>query len=273
MMRILLLICLLFTGVNVLSAQTPVVKVAVLLYPGMALQDFAGPADVFTKAREITRGEYQVYTASCKPGTVYTEGHIGIQPDYSIRQLPKPDILILPGASFAVIDSLRHDSTLLSMIRQYQDSVSVLLSVGTGTWLLAAAGLLDHQQATTHYFVADDFASTFPAITLVKDVRYVDNGNILTSAGVTAGIDGALHLVARYSGDRIAGMVARAMQYTPKREEPWPMAPTGMDYKKDADVICGMIAIDKNIFVEYQGKRYYFCSEVCKKAFLHNTAQ
>jgi len=267
-MRIFFLLFLLFTGGNVLYAQTPVVKIAVLLYPGLSLQDFAGPAEVFTKTREITRGAYEVYTVSFRQEMVYTEGHIGIQPNYSIRQMPKPDLLIIPGAPLNVIDSLGKDSTLCSFIRQYQDSVSLVLSISTGTFLLAAAGLLDHQPATTHYFVAAAFAAAFPAVTLVKDVRYVDNGNIITTAGVTAGIDGALHLVERYSGERIAGMVARGMQYTPKREEPWPMAPTGMDYKKDADVICGMIAIDKNIYAEYQGKRYYFCSEICKKEFL-----
>lgn len=270
-MRILFTIFLLFTGGNVLYAQTPVVKVAILLYPGISLQDFAGPAEVFTKAKEITRGAYEVYTVSFRQEMVYTEGHIGIQPTYSIPRMPKPDLLIIPGAPVKVIDSLRNDSTLLSFIRQYQDSVSVLLSISTGTFLLAAAGLLDHQPATTHYFVADEFAGAFPAATLVKNVRYVDDGNIITTAGVTAGMDGALHLVERYSGERIAGMVARGMQYTPKREEPWPMAPTGMDYKKDADVICGMIAIDKNIYAEYQGTRYYFCSEICKKEFLRRT--
>lgn len=267
-MRKIFLIVSCLLGAVVLYAQTPVVKVAVLLYPGMELQDFAGPADVFTKAAAITRGEYRLYTVSMKQELVYTEGHVGIQPDYTITQLPKTDVLIIPGASMVVMDSLRKDSAILSLIRRYQDSVSVVMSVCTGAYLLAEAGLLDHQKATTHFFVADDFSKAFPGITLVRDVRYADEGNILTTAGVTAGIDGALHLVERYSGDRIAGMVARAMQYTPHREEPWPQAPTGMNGRGDADVICGMIAIDKNIYAEYKGKRYYFCSEICKKAFL-----
>ncbi len=259
-----------FAGVAALYAQTPVVKVAVLLYPGMELQDFAGPADVFTKAAEITRGGYQVYTVSMKQGVVYTEGHVGIQPDYTIRQLPETDVLVIPGAPMAVIDSLRKDSTMRTLIKQYQDSVSVVMSVCTGAYLLAEAGLLDHQKATTHYFVADDFAEAFPGIAVVKDVRYVDEGNIVTTAGVTAGIDGALHLVERYSGDRIAGMVARGMQYTPHREEVWPQAPTGMNGKGDADLVCGMVAIDKNVYAEYKGRRYYFCGGTCKKAFLSN---
>jgi len=269
-MRMIFLIVSFLTGAVALYAQTPVVKVAVLLYPGMELQDFAGPADVFIKAAEITRGEYQLYTVSMKQEWVYTEGHVGIQPDYTIRQMPKMDVLVIPGASMGTIDSLSKDSAMLSLLRQYQDSVSVVMSVCTGAYLLAAAGLLDHQKATTHFFVADDFAKAFPGITLVRDVRYVDEGNILTTAGVTSGIDGALRLVERYSGDRIAAMVARGMQYTPYREEAWPQAPTGMNLKGDADVICGMIAIDKNVYAEYKGKRYYFCSETCKKAFLKN---
>lgn len=272
-MRILIFICLLIPGAAALYAQSPVVKVAVLVYQGMELQDFAGPADVFNKANTITRGAYQVYTVSCTKEVVYTDGHIGIQPDYNMQQLPKPDILVIPGAAVSLPDSLSRDSTLLSLIRHYQDSVSVIMSVSSGAFLLASAGLLDQQAATTHFFLADDFVAAFPAITLVKDVRYVDIGNIITTAGATAGIDAALHLVERYSGERIAGMVARAMQYSPRREETWPQAPTGMDYKKDADVVCGMIAIDKNTYASYQGKRYYFCSEICKKTFLRNPGQ
>jgi transcriptional regulator GlxA family with amidase domain len=263
-MKIILLICSLFTGLTI-KAQSPVIKVAILLYPGIDLQDFAAPADVFTKAATITQGEYQLYTVSLGQEIVYTAGHIGIKPDYSVKQLPKPDILVIPGAPMQVVDS----SGLKTFIRQYQDSVSVLLSVGTGAYLLAGAGLLDHQQATTYYYVADDFASAFPQVTLVKDVRYVDEGNIIT----TVGIDGVLHLIRRYSGDRIADMVARSMQYTPHREEIWPLAPTGMNASQDADVVCGMITIDKNIHVMHEGRNYFFCSEICKKTFLRNPAK
>lgn len=260
-MKIILLLCALFTG-SALYAQTPVVKVAILIYPGIDLQDFAGPADVFTKAASITQGQYQVYTVSLKQGIVYTAGHIGIQPDYTVQQLPKTDILVIPGTPVQMIDSFG----LKAFIQQFQDSVSVVMSVGTGTYLLAGAGLLDHQKATTYYYVADDFANTFPKVTVVKDVRFVDEGNIIT----TVGIDGVLQLIQRYSGERIAAMVARSMQYTPHREEAWPVAPTGLNASQDADVVCGMIAVDKNSYATHKGRNYFFCSEVCKKAFLMN---
>ncbi|WPQ60666.1 DJ-1/PfpI family protein [Chitinophaga sancti] len=266
-----------------IPAEKPVIKVAVLAYDGMELQDFAGPADVFIKAGSVTRGQYQVYTVAFKPGMVFTDGHIGIQPDYQISNMPKPDVLVIPGAGMKVIDSLREDSAMCSFIRQYKDSVAVTMSVCTGAYLLGAAGILDHHKATTHFFVADDFGETFPNLTLVKEVRYVDEGNIITTSGVTSGIDGALHLVERYSGDRMSSMVARGMQYYPHREEAWPLPGAGMKFQRDAhpmnmnnldtsasDVVCRMPMVDKKINTEYKGKTYYFCSETCKKNFLKN---
>ena len=168
---------------------------------------------------------------------------------------------------------------MVSFIRHYKDSTVVTMSVCTGAYLLGSAGLLDHHKATTHFFVADDFGETFPDVTLVKEVRYVDEGNIITTSGVTSGIDGALHLVERYSGDKMAGMVARGMQYFPHREEAWPIPAAGMKFQRDAhamnhldtsasDVVCGMPMVDKKINAEYKGKTYYFCAETCKKAFL-----
>ncbi|SEW38444.1 GlxA family transcriptional regulator [Chitinophaga arvensicola] len=233
-MRTIILSALFLCFTGILHAQTtPVVKVAVLLYPGVELQDFAGPADVFVKAAGVTRGQYDVYTVSLQPGMIYTESDkVAIKPAYQLTNMPKPDILVIPGASMTVIETLRTDSAMYSFIRKYKDSAAVTMSVCTGAYLLGRTGALDQIRSTTHFFVADDFQETFPHTTLIKDVRYVDEGHIITTSGVTSGIDGALHLVERYSGEKIAAMVARGMQYNTHREEAWPVAPAGMKFQR-----------------------------------------
>lgn len=271
-MRNIIMMLFLLCNTGIVAAQKTI-NVAILLYPGMELQDFAGPTDVFVKAGEVTRGQYNVYTVAFNKEMVYTEAHkIGIQPAYDIHTMPKPNVLVIPGAPMTVIDSLSKDSSLLSFLRYSRDSVDVTMSVCTGAYLLGSAGVLDHHHATTHFFVADDFEETFPAVKVVRAVRYVDEGNIITTSGVTSGIDGALHLVERYSGEQLAGMTARGMQYTPHKEETWPVSPAGMKYSHltttETDVVCGMAMVDKRIKTEYKGKTYYFCSEVCKKAFI-----
>lgn len=273
---------ILFTAIfvlitNLVSAQvTQPLNVAILVYQGMQIQDFAGPAEVFIKAGEVSRGQYHVYTTGFNTKSILAEGNISMQPTYEISNMPKPDILVIPGAGMKVIDVLRKDSSMLSFIRQYKDSAAVTMSVCTGAYLLAGAGILNGHKATTHFFVADDFAETFPAVSLVKEVRYVDEGKIVTTSGVTSGIDGALQLVKRYSGDKIAGMVSRGMQYVPHEQEPWPVAPTGMKFRQTAkatsvpvDVVCGMTIADKHFSTSYNGHTYYFCSEACKKKFLN----
>ncbi|MDE1191677.1 MAG: DJ-1/PfpI family protein [Arachidicoccus sp.] len=252
------------------------IKVAIVAYPGMELIDYSGPTDVFGMASEITEGQYSVYTVAENPQPVKTVNtHTTILPDYSFYNMPKPDILVIPGGDIKNIDSLISDKRILSLIKKYNADSSVkIMSVCTGAYLLAATGLLNNKRATTHFFVTDDFAERFPSVTLVKNVRYVDEGNIITSSGVTSGIDAALHVVKENSGEYVADIVARALQYTPHEKEAWPQPLKKMHYKdssvtKNVCAVCGMKANGK-IETEYKGKTYYFCSDQCKNIFLRN---
>ncbi len=218
-------------------------NVAVLVYPGVGLGDFNFPTDVFIKANRLTRGQYNVYTVALQPGPVRTQGGAAVLlPNYVAGHLPRPDILVVPGGTVGLVDSMaRQRQPIIDLIRHYRDSVKVLMSVCTGAYLLGAAGALDGHRATTHYFVANDLQGEYPKMTLVRNVRYVQDGRLLTTSGVTTGTDGAMHLVEQYSGARIVGFVERGLQYLPKEAETWPTPVEGMKFDREMQKKNGML--------------------------------
>ena len=215
--------------------QQDTVKIAILLYDNVVLQDFAGPIEVFSKAQNLTKGKYKTFTVGLKSKNIHTENNLlNITADYLLNDFPKADYVLIPGASMPVIKSLMKDETLKDFIQQANaNQNSKMISICTASYLLANAGVLDGKNATTHYFVADDFEEQYPKIQLIRNVRYVDEGKIITSSGVTSGIDAALYIVGLHSGKMIQGMINRALQYTYSENEKWPVAPNGMRYKSE----------------------------------------
>ncbi|WP_219226546.1 GlxA family transcriptional regulator [Pedobacter antarcticus] len=238
-MKKIILLPLIFCCCVLAFAQqvtTPVRKlnVALFIYPGIGLGDLNGPADAFIKAAGLTRGQYNVYTFAIESGVIRTQGNgLRLTADYLESEMPKPDILVIPGAGIGLMDTMSLDPKVIGMLKKYQSKVEVMMSVCTASYLLGKAGILDNHKATTHYFIADDFQLQFPALTLVRNVRFVDEGSVITCSGVTSGMDGALHLIKKYSGDKIAGMLSRALQYVPHEEEKWPVAPNGMKFERN----------------------------------------
>ncbi|OWK68823.1 DJ-1/PfpI family protein [Pedobacter sp. AJM] len=228
------LLCCAFAFGQQDAASVKKLNVALFIYPGVGLGDLNGPADVFLKAAGLTKGQYNVYTFALQQGTIRTQGNgLQLTADYLESKMPKPDILVIPGGSIGLMDMMCLDQKVIGMLKKYQKQVDVMMSVCTASYLFGKAGILDHHKATTHYFVADDFQTQYPALTLVKDVRYVDEGKVMTCSGVTSGMDGALHLIKKYSGDSMAAMLSRAIQYTPREEEKWPVAPNGMKFDRN----------------------------------------
>ena len=170
------------------------VEIAVLVYEDIVLQDFAGPLEVFSKATNLTHGMYRVFTVANQEGPLHTEnGLLEITPDYSIANMPDADYLIIPGASMPVINELMTQSWVTDFLADWVSRENAkTVSICTATYLLAQTGVLDGKKATTHFFVADDFESMFPEVEVIRDVRFVDPGEVLTSSGVTSGIDAAL---------------------------------------------------------------------------------
>ncbi|HKQ60544.1 MAG TPA: DJ-1/PfpI family protein [Candidatus Polarisedimenticolaceae bacterium] len=190
-------------------------RVAVLLYDGVQILDVAGPLEVFTGTTIDKEGKqqraFEVYTVAERSGPV-TANNAGktFVPDYTLAAAPQPQILIVPGGDTA---SAEANAALIAWIRRTSAGTEVTASVCTGAFLLAKAGLLQGKPATTHGYFLDRLAGQYAGVDVKRDVRFVDAGRIVTAAGVSAGIDMALHLVERYHGRDTARRTARVMQY------------------------------------------------------------
>jgi putative intracellular protease/amidase len=178
-------------------------SVVILVFEGMELLDFAGPAEVFLSAG------FQVHTVAATRDPVRCAGLVTLTPNYTLTNCPSADVIVIPGGSTAVSKDKRVTDWVVQSSRQ----AKATLSVCTGVFVLARAGLLDGKEATTHHGAIEVLRKQFPKITVHADRRIVDNGKLVISAGVSAGIDGALHLVERLSGQSQARAAARYMEY------------------------------------------------------------
>ncbi|MDD4889552.1 MAG: DJ-1/PfpI family protein [Phycisphaerae bacterium] len=175
--------------------------VAILIFEGVELLDFAGPADVFIVAGEGKAFRVVTVAASAEP--LKTMGGITLKPDFAYKDAPKADIVVIPGGDMRNVTAAGVD-----WIRQASKDSEITLSVCMGAFLLARAQLLDGVSATTHHWGLAGLQKAAPKCKVVTGQRYVDNGRIVTAAGVTAGIDGALHIVERLLGPQAARWTA-----------------------------------------------------------------
>ena len=181
-------------------------NVAIVLYEGVELLDFAGPGEVFSAAGN---GAFNVFTVAATHEPVVSQGFVRITPAYAIADSPKPDILVIPGGNAR---SVYDDPKMMAWVKARVGAAELTMSVCNGALVLAHAGLLDGLRATTHFGSIEKLRS-FPRITVVPEARFVDNGRIVTTQGVSAGIDGALHVVGRLLGSEQAWSTARYMMY------------------------------------------------------------
>jgi transcriptional regulator GlxA family with amidase domain len=180
------------------------VKVAILLYDGVEIIDFAGPWEVFGQA------ELDVFSVSETGEPVATVFGMTVTPDYSFASSPEPDLVLVPGGNIGIAKSR---PKVMQWIRDRADKADHLLSVCNGAFILADLGLLDGKRATTVRGGLADLAERYPRVEVVPGARFTDNGSVLTSAGLSAGIDAALHLVGRLQGLEAARKVARDLEY------------------------------------------------------------
>jgi transcriptional regulator GlxA family with amidase domain len=183
-------------------------RVAICLWNDAELLDFAGPAEVFAATDD--GAAFRVYTVGETRDPVTCQGFLHIIPEYDVLTCPQPDIIVLPGGG----SELPLNRKLLrNWILSAAAGADIVLSVCTGALVLASLGLLDGLEATTWYGAIDRLRQAAPATAVYGDRRFVDNGHIVTSAGVSAGIDAALHVVARLCGHATAVATARYMEY------------------------------------------------------------
>ncbi len=192
-------------------------RVGIVVFDDIEVLDFCGPFEVFSTTRlneEQRRAEpspFEVLLVAEKNTPVTTAGGMQVIPAHSFATCPKLDILVVPGG-WGTRREL-HNPKMIDWLRLRAAEVETLASVCTGALLLGAAGLLDGHRATTHWRSLDWLRESFPAVTVVDAQHVVEDGAIITSAGIAAGIDLALKVVARYCGEAVARNTARHMEY------------------------------------------------------------
>jgi len=167
--------------------------VAILLFEGVELLDFAGPAEVFIVAAEGKA--FRVVTVAATRAPLRTMGGVTVTPDATYADAPVADVLVVPGGDMR---SVGPDGR--AWLRRAAADAGIVMSVCMGAFLLAEAGLLDGIPATTHRWGLERLRKQAPRCEVLGDRRFVDAGRVVTTAGVTAGIDGALHVVGRLLG-------------------------------------------------------------------------
>ena len=189
-------------------------NVAFLIYDGVEPLDLGGAIDVFVKANGVTKGGYNVYTVGLTHEMVQTQAQtFGVTPKFSLDDAPKPDIVIVPGATTDVSIEAGKNPRVQSWLKANATPDQTVMSVCTGAFVVGGAGLFDGRDATTHWMSLPKFQGLFPDAKAYGGVRYINDGNIYSAGGVTSGIDGALHLVEQFSGKEAADRVARVLQY------------------------------------------------------------
>lgn len=185
--------------------------VTVLLFDGVEELDAIGPWETLRFWQLLTENRVIVRTASVDGNSVRCSLGLTFTPDSALDDGPRPDILVHPGG--AGVEQLRADGQHLSRLQALAAAGSMLASVCNGALVLAAAGLLDGREATTHWSARDDLTSTHPAVTVCSDQRVVDAGDVVTAAGITAGIDMSLHMIERFESSETAISVAKILEY------------------------------------------------------------
>jgi transcriptional regulator GlxA family with amidase domain len=185
-------------------------NVAILLYDEVELLDFAGPGEVFQMAQLNGNNAFRVYTVAVNKKEIVSQSFLKVTAEYLSDSCPMPDILIIPGGnSIAQVNNQK----LISWISSVNQKAEYMLTVCNGVRLLAKTGALDGMIATSHFRAVDNLAKEFPKVKIVKDKRFVDNGRIITTEGVSAGIDGSLYLLSKIFNKEMADDVAQQIMY------------------------------------------------------------
>jgi transcriptional regulator GlxA family with amidase domain len=189
------------------------IDVAFLISDGATLIDFAGPWEVFQDVMLPERGHshaeqmpFRLFTVAASREPVRVTGGMQIVPDHSLADAPAPRVVVVPA--------MRSSPAVLDWLKSTSATADLVMSVCTGAFVLARAGLLAGKRATTHHDFHDRFAERFPDVTLERHARFVESApNLATAGGLTSGIDLALHVVERYFGREAARRTATYMEY------------------------------------------------------------
>jgi putative intracellular protease/amidase/YHS domain-containing protein len=241
------------------------ISVAFVVSDGAVVIDFAGPWEVFQDVHDAEgHGFFNLYTVAETNKPVTASAGLKIVPDYTFQTAPSPKVIVIPAQS-------GESTAMLEWIRKSTKTTDVTMSVCTGAYVLARTGLLSGKAATTHHSAYSDFAMEFPNIQLKRGARFVEDGNLASSGGLSSGIDLALRVVERYYGRERAEQTANMMEY---QGQGWLDPNSNRAYAKarvstDEHPVCPVCEMDgdPSITSVYEGRKYYFCSPDHKEMF------
>jgi putative intracellular protease/amidase len=187
------------------APEKPQLNVAILIFEGVQIIDYTGPYEVLGSWHRRN-----VYTVAEKPDAITTNMGMRVVPNYTFENQPKPDIMIIPGGG---VRKHLDNANVIKWVQDNARQARYVMSVCNGAFFLAKAGLLDGLEATTTAGLLDELRKLAPKTKVVSDKRFVDNGKIITAAGLSSGIDGALHLVEKLDGKGWAQAVAYGIEY------------------------------------------------------------
>lgn len=195
--------------------QDGTLTVGILIFDGVEVLDFCGPFEVFAGAMPVGNHSehialFEVVTIAEEDRIITCAGGLQVKPHATIKDHPPLDILIVPGG---YVTRELSNPTVLEWIGRQDQQTRLTASVCTGAFLLAECGLLNQRRATTHWASVERMGKRYPAVKVLADTRIVDEGHIVTSAGISAGIDMSLHVVSRLFGEPVAAQTARNMEY------------------------------------------------------------
>jgi putative intracellular protease/amidase len=185
-------------------------NLAIFIFDGVQIIDYTGPFEVLGQAHDANRRLFNVYTVAEKAGPITTNMGMTVVPKYTFEDMPKADVLVLPGGG---VDRHLENAKVIKWVQETAGQAEYVMSVCNGAFYLGKAGLLDGLTATTFYGLIPELKELAPKARVVSDQRFADNGKIITTAGLSSGIDGALHLVERVAGRGYAQEVALNMEY------------------------------------------------------------
>lgn len=193
-------------------------SVGIFVFDNVEVLDFAGPYEVFTTASRVYGKQnllssvtpFEVFTIGKTKEFVRARAGLKIDPDFDFKTHPKIDVLLIPGG---VVNEELKDASVINWIATTSKQTQLTASICTGAFLLAKAGLLEGKSSTTHWEDIEDLRVMFPNLNVKEQIRFVDEGSIVTSAGISAGIDMSLHLVERLMSQDLAVSTARQMEF------------------------------------------------------------
>jgi len=187
-------------------------NIGIYIYENAEVLDFSGPFEVFSTANRLADSNhaFEVFFIAEQKAPVVARGGFSVNPHYDLSNHPEIDLLIVVGG---VHSQELNKSNVIHWVARTAEKAKVVASVCTGAFILAEAGLLAGRKVTTHWEDIDALRKTYPDLTVIEAQRWVDEGKLITSGGISAGIDMSLHLVSRFLGPELAERTARQMAY------------------------------------------------------------